>query len=175
MDTLSLIEPTAEYLEQIEDYRNEFLENGDSMDGCSSLRKYENINDWLNWVSLAKKKETCLPTWVPDTAYLCIRKEDNRLVGMIDIRDELNEQCFNYYGHIGYSIRKSERHKYYATEQLALALEICREKNFDKVMITCDKTNIGSAKTIQKNGGVLENEVIDPKDNCIMQRYWITF
>jgi predicted acetyltransferase len=38
-------------------------------------------------------------------------------------------------------------------------------------LITCDKNNIGSAKTIIKNGGVLENEVME--DGEITQRYWI--
>ena len=35
----------------------------------------------------------------------------------------------------------------------------------------CDKTNIASAKSIQKNGGVLENEVLI--DGEMVQRYWI--
>jgi predicted acetyltransferase len=42
----------------------------------------------------------------------------------------------------------------------------------DPVLVTCDKSNLGSARTIQKNGGVLENEVGDGKE--IVQRYWIS-
>ena len=36
----------------------------------------------------------------------------------------------------------------------------------------CDKTNIGSAKAIQNNGGILENEIY--VDNELIQRYWIS-
>ena len=54
---------------------------------------------------------------------------------------------------------------------LALALEECRKLGLDRALVTCDKTNIGSAKTIQKNGGVLENEVLE--GDRITQRYWI--
>lgn len=38
--------------------------------------------------------------------------------------------------------------------------------------MVCDKTNAASARTIQKNGGVLENEVA--VDGVTEQRYWIT-
>lgn len=121
----------------------------------------------------AKKRETCSPNWVPDVQYLCIRKNDDRLIGMIDIRLELNDECLNYYGGIGYSIRRPERGKGYATRQLALALEICAGRGLLPELVTCDKSNTASAKTILKNGGVLENELFDPEDNIATQRYWI--
>lgn len=174
MDKLILIEPSIEYLEQIYGYRQEFLDNGDSMDGTSNLREYERAEEWLERVRLSKNKETCSVNWVPDTQYLCIRICDNQLVGMIDIRDELNEDCLKYYGHIGYSIRKSQRRKGYAVYQLKLALEICSDRGGKKVLITCDKNNTASARTIIRNNGKLENEISDPNDNTITQRYWIT-
>lgn len=91
---------------------------------------------------------------------------------MIDIRHRLNDYLFQYGGNIGYSIRKSERRKGYATEMLGLALEECKRMNMDKVLVTCNKCNDGSAKTIKKNGGRLENEVLE--DGELIQRYWIT-
>ena len=90
---------------------------------------------------------------------------------MIDIRHRLNEYLLQFGGNIGYSVRPSQRRKGYATEMLALALEECRKLGIDRALVTCDKTNIGSAKTIQKNGGVLENEVLE--GDRITQRYWI--
>lgn len=91
---------------------------------------------------------------------------------MIDIRHRLNDYLKNFGGHIGYSIRKSERQKGYATEMLALALKECEKLNLSKVLITCDKENVASAKTMINNGAVLENEVSE--GNRITQRYWIT-
>ena len=90
---------------------------------------------------------------------------------MIDIRHRLNEYLLQFGGNIGYSVRPSQRRKGYATEMLALALEECRKLGLNRALVTCDKTNIGSAKTIQKNGGVLENEVLE--GDRITQRYWI--
>jgi predicted acetyltransferase len=68
-------------------------------------------------------------------------------------------------------VRKSERRKGYAKVMLSLALEKCKQLNLEKILITCDKNNIGSAKTILSNGGVLENEIREA--NRITQRYWI--
>ena len=56
-------------------------------------------------------------------------------------------------------------------QRLRLALPFCRQIGIEKVLITCDKENTGSAKTILANGGVLENEV--PEENRVTQRYWI--
>ena len=85
---------------------------------------------------------------------------------MIDIRHRLNDYLLNFGGHIDYSVRKSERQKGYATEMLALALIECMKLNIKRVLITCDKDNIASAKTIINNGGILEG-------SGITQRYWI--
>ena len=55
---------------------------------------------------------------------------------------------------------------------ISLALEECKKLGIDKVLMVCDKNNIGSAKSIMNNGGVLENEVV--VDGVTEQRYWIT-
>ena len=60
----------------------------------------------------------------------------------------------------------------YATEMLAIALIECVKLNIKKVLITCDKNNVASAKTIINNDGKLENEIAE--GNGITQRYWIT-
>ena len=54
---------------------------------------------------------------------------------------------------------------------IALALEECRKLGIDRVLMVCDKDNIGSAKSIRNNGGVLENEI--EADGVVQQRYWI--
>ena len=75
-------------------------------------------------------------------------------------------------GHIGDGIRPSERRKGYATEMIRLALIECGKLGIRRVLMTCEKSNIGSAKSIVKNGGVLENEFVN-SDGEIEQRYWI--
>ena len=75
-------------------------------------------------------------------------------------------------GHIGDGIRPSERRKGYATEMIRLALIECKKLGLDRVLMVCERDNIGSAKSIMKNGGVLEKEIINP-DGSVEQRYWI--
>jgi len=172
-ETLILRKVLPSDLEAVREYREEFLANGDSMDGCSHLRRFENMADWYDWICKAESRETCPSNWVPDTQLICVRIDDGRIVGMLDIRHERNEAILKLFGDIGYSIRPSERRKGYATEQLALAKEICRDMGLDKILVSCYKNNPASAKTILRNGGVLENEVVDERNGNLLQRYWI--
>ena len=92
---------------------------------------------------------------------------------MISIRHELtNDFLKNYAGHIGYGVRPTERRKGYVTQMLNQALKYCKDKlKLDKVMISCDKKNEGSRKTILNAGGILEKEYT--KDGEEVQIYWI--
>ena len=92
-------------------------------------------------------------------------------MGAVNIRHYLNDTLLKAGGHIGYGIRPSERRKGYATAMIALALDECRKLGINKVLICCNKENIGSAKSIINNGGILENEI--EEDGHIIQRYWI--
>lgn len=172
MDRLELVIPSEKYKEKINDYKDEFIKNGDSMDGTAGLQNADTFEKWYSALIDNSNEKTVRDGLVPATTYLAIRKSDSKLVGMIDIRHKLNEYLLNFGGNIGYSIRKTERRKGFATEMLKLALEKCKDMKIDKVLITCDKDNIASAKTIINNGGSLENEVLE--DNSITQRYWIT-
>ena len=93
--------------------------------------------------------------------------------GAVNIRHYLNDSLLKEGGHIGDGIRPSERRKGYATEMIRLALTECKKLGIEKVLMTCDKDNIGSARSIIKNGGILENEFVNSEGN-IEQRYWIS-
>ena len=109
--------------------------------------------------------------WVSDTTLFCLDKDRNISVGAVNIRHYLNDELLKTGGHIGDGIRPSERRKGYATAMIALALKECKKLGIKRVLMTCDKNNIGSAKSIINNGGVLENEV--EEDGHIELRYWI--
>jgi len=172
MNRLKLVLPTPEYKEKLMDYKREFIENGDSMDGTAGLENAETFEEWYSAFCDNLSEETVRDGLVPATTYMAISTYDGRLIGMIDIRHILNDYLLKFGGHIGYSIRKSERQQGYATEMLSLALTECVKLNIKKVLITCDKNNVASAKTIINNGGKLENEI--SQGNGITQRYWIT-
>lgn len=171
MNRLKLVLPIPQYKDKIMDYKREFIENGDSMDGTAGLRTAETFEDWYSAFCDNLTEETVRVGLVPSTTFMAISVNDGGLIGMIDIRHRLNDYLFNFGGHIGYSIRKSERNKGYATEMLALGLIECTKLNIYRVLITCDKNNIASAKTIINNSGKLENEV--QEGNGVTQRYWI--
>ena len=172
-DKLILVIPTLEHKRDAMEYRRECLENdywvpGGSIHGSGGLNRYENYEEWLDKIEKATKSPT--PDWVPISQYFGVY--NNKIIGTIQIRHYLNDSLLLHGGHIGYSVRPSERRKGFATKMLALALDECRKLGIDRALITCDKNNIGSAKTIQKNGGILENE-ITVDDGGILQRYWI--
>lgn len=109
---------------------------------------------------------------VPDSVFFLIDVDRNKLLGAVNIRHYLNDFLLKEGGHIGDGVRPSERRKGYATEMIRLALIECKKLNIDRVLIICDKDNIGSRKSFINNGGVLENEFLNEKGRVI-QRYWI--
>jgi len=167
---LYLVIPTLEHKHDAMEYRQEWVdkEPGESIHGSGGLHRHENYEEWFYDIDKARKGVN--PGWVTATTYF--GTYDNRIIGMIQIRHYLNEKLLKSGGHIGYGVRPSERRKGYANKMLVLALKECKKLKIDRVLITCDKNNIGSARTIQKNGGVLENEITDD-DGEILQRYWI--
>lgn len=169
---LELVIPNESYKEQVMDYLEEHIKNGEyELHGDGGLDHLKDYDKWLLKIESDMKTEGDEKR-VPSTLYLAIRKSDSKLIGMIQIRHKLNENLLKTGGHIGDGVRPSERNKGYSTEMIRLALEKCKELNIRKVLMTCDKNNVASAKTIIKNGGVLENEIME-EDGNIVQRYWI--
>jgi predicted acetyltransferase len=114
-----------------------------------------------------------IPDWfVPHTTYWLVR-DGRDVVGVSSLRHRLTDALWKNGCHIGYGIRASERRKGYATLILEMTLEKAKEKGIGKVFITCHKSNVGSAKAILKNGGVLDAEYPLEGQPDVMQRYWI--
>ena len=169
-EQMELVFPTMEHKQAAFDYRQEHINCGEAhIHGSGGFMHADNYESWLEKIEWNKTQAT--PDWVTGSVYFAIAGD--KIVGSIAIRNYLNESLLKTGGHIGYGIRPSERRKGYGTKMLALALEKCREQGIDKALVTCDKSNIASAKTAMRNGGVLENEVTEENGN-IVQRYWIT-
>jgi predicted acetyltransferase len=97
-----------------------------------------------------------------------------RIVGRVSIRHSLNAFLERVGGHIGYVVVPEFRRLGYATRILRLSVQIAREKlGIRRILVTCDDDNIGSIRTIEKNGGILENIVSWPDLDKPKRRYWI--
>ena len=179
MEQIVLIEPQKEYADEIWKFRQEIIEcdveNEDQFAGCISLDVSKSAEEWIKICELRKSEETCgeVGTAVPSHMYLAVRKEDDKIVGVIDLRHHINHPILGTWGgHCGYSVRPSERGKGYAKEMLRLNIQNAKSMGIEKLLITCNVKNEASEKTILANGGVYEKTI--DVDGCKMKRYWIT-
>lgn len=173
MDEMMLVEPGMEYAEEIIAYRQEMLDAGSDMDGCGNLRRCERAQDWVDFNLLLKNKETVPERWVVSTQFAYVRKLDGRILGMLQVRHYLNDYLREYAGHIGYSVRPTERRKGVATAMLREALPFCKSIGLDRVMIACEPCNPGSRGTILNNGGVYWRTVHFPPEDIDLEQYWV--
>ena len=170
---MKLVIASEAYLDEINAYRLEMLAGGGSMDGCGPLRRMEG-REWLAFCEEARRMTTVTEQLAPATQFLFVREEDGKVVGMIQVRHAFNAFLERIAGHIGYSVRPSERQKGYAKAMLAAALPFCwQELGLSRVLVSCLEDNAASWRTILANGGVYESTVYDAHGQRMIQRYWI--
>ncbi|MCR5700272.1 MAG: GNAT family N-acetyltransferase [Candidatus Saccharibacteria bacterium] len=173
MDRLKLEFPTLARKEDAIEYIKEFHADGSRLDGTNRLEQY--INDYPSWLKRLDEdlKKEPGEDRVPAETYFLVRESDNKIVGMINIRLTLNHNLWNFGGHIGYSIRPSERRKGYNKINLYLALCICEKHGIEVVLLDCAKDNLGSSKTMRALGGKMIYEYFDSEKNIVIQNYVI--
>lgn len=170
---IKLVKLTKEYQKQLADMIEEWkadIEKNKTNHSPRAIFKND-YRDFDYYLDNLERKEETEDGKVPDTVLFCLDLDRNIFVGAVNIRHYLNDSLKITGGHIGDGIRPSERRKGYATAMINLALDECKNLGIDRVLMTCDKDNVGSAKSIMNNGGVLQNEVFE--DGVLEQRYWI--
>lgn len=135
-----------------------------------AIRRH-NVHDFAGYCESLEQKKPSVDK-VPDSTFFCLEEESGQMVGAVNIRHWLNDALLLNGGHVGDGVRPSRRREGIGTRMVALALEECRKLGISKVLMVCDRDNIASRRTIEKNGGVLENEVL--VDGVWEQRYWIS-
>ena len=173
MTKLTLVEPTIDYKEQAINYIEEFNIYFSEINGCGGLDRY--VNDYEDWLNKLEEDKVRIAdeNRVPSITYFLVREEDNKIVGMINIRLELNAKLRELGGNIGYSIRPTERRQGYNKINLYLALVKCYERGIKEVLLDCDKDNLGSKKTIEALGGILKRAFYSDEYNCNVLSYVI--
>lgn len=131
------------------------------------------FSDYIAWLENNALGRNLQPGFVPNST-LWLVDEDNEILGVTNLRHTLTDALLKFGGHVGYGVRPSARRQGCATEILRLSLLHLRALGVGDVRVTCDKANIGSAKTILRNGGVLDTEEYMAEHKCHVQRYWIT-
>jgi predicted acetyltransferase len=170
MDSLQLIEPTALLEKEYNEMLREWHQTGENL--VPFILKYD-PSDFKKFIDLMKgfKKGINIPeTFVPHSTFWLVNT-DNKILGVVNIRHSLTDNLRKEGGHIGYGIRPLERRKGYATKILALALIEADKLGITQALVTCDKDNIASQKTILKNKGKFNQESI--VDGNIKLGYWI--
>lgn len=170
---IKLVKLSTEYEKQYIDMINEWKAAGEEIIPYSISREFATFEEFVEMLN-NEEKGINIGNFVPATTYIGYDAERDIVVGAVNIRHYLNDMLLREGGHIGDGVRPSERRKGYATEMIRQALEICKnELKLNRVLMVCNKSNIGSAKSIIKNGGILENEFFSEEENEIIQRYWI--
>jgi predicted acetyltransferase len=170
-ENLRLIQPTESLRKEFLAFRAEFPA-GQEIQGLPGMNTGDFDADVRTALNFAKG--IGLPDgWVPSHTFWLVRN-GMTILGVINLRHSFTPFLEAEGGLIGYSVRPSERGKGYATRMLGMALDEARGMGLERVLITCDRKNVASARVIQKNGGLLENEIVSHMQGReFTQRYWI--
>lgn len=156
-----------DYLQMIQEFTNnkEII-----IPWAANLKEWENYDSFLERIK--RDMETGNPKYNFAKSSLYFLIDDNgKIVWIETIRPVLSEALKYDWGNIGYGIRPSERMKGYAVIWLNLILQKCKELWLEKVLLTCNKDNIGSSKAMIKNGWIRDSEY--EHEGKIKERYRI--
>ena len=169
---LTLIRLSPAYQSACEDFIQEFITAGETDYGwLHEYRKYC-FPEYLAFLQAGEKGEYKPEIYVPQTVFWLTTPE-GQLLAVSRLRHRLNPGLEIEGGNIGYAVRPSARRQGVATLLLGLVLNQAGLIGLTRVLITCDHDNTGSARTIEKNGGVLEDMRISPESGKLIKRYWI--
>jgi predicted acetyltransferase len=177
-DELSLADPSLALADSfwalIEDFRSAGEANRIAGGGSrlASLARVD-LPDFIGELEAQARGVDLPPGLVPSSYYWLVRPQDGAILGVGALRHHLTPALEDVGGHIGYSIRPSERRKGYGTRILALTLDKARARGLDRVLVTCDTENVGSAHIIERNGGILASAGHSDRTGTYVSRYWI--
>ena len=163
---MELRRPTIVDREAVLDMMAEFEQTQSAHDGGFWDTENFSYEDWLESNQNQEMGINMPEGWVPAIQLVAFSEKDQAL-GFLSLRLRLSNFLLEEGGHIGYSIRPSERGKGYAKETLRQGLQVAKEKNIKRTLVTCSVNNPASRAVILANGGLIE----DVRNG--VERYWI--
>ncbi len=148
---------SLKHKEAILEMCKEYNLNNEDYNGAFFIKNIIDYEDKIKELDNASNGILDNPAFVPYTCYVFIK--ENKIVGVGSVRHYLNEYLEKFGGHIGYSIRPTERKKGYGSKALELLINQAKEMNIEKILITCNINNIGSKKVIENNNGKFINQI----------------
>lgn len=167
---LKLVLPNKKYKKSYYELVKSAIKNEDVSELGNAYRENETFEQMLKRLRDRRIGKNISKKDVAATVYFIV--VGDKVIGTIDARSYLNESYYADLGHIAYYIKPDERRKGYATKALGLVLK--KYKHTNRILVTCTKDNIGSAKVIENNGGILEGIFLSKRFSVEIKRYWIT-
>lgn len=171
---LYLAKPDLMYYEQYNDMMAEWCMSQSQIAPWFLDAPMTNIEEFAQFIRMLDDCEHGIvdKKFASTTSYF-VFDENGKLIGATSLRHYLTVEGYKSWGHIGYGVRPSERRKGYAVQMLQLMLEQAKMKRMYRVLIGVHEGNVGSWKTVEKCGGILENIVHIENDIEPIRRYWI--
>lgn len=165
--------PSMEREKDAIEFIQEFYEYQSETHGVGGLSHY--LDNYGEWLEKLENDYCTVPSEerVPARTYFFVRESDHKIIGMSNIRLALNNSLREYGGHIGYSIRPTERGKGYNNIHLYLGLKVCDEHEIDEVFMDADLNNPASWKTMEHFGGKRKREYYHEGDKNVIVDYYI--
>ncbi|MFK8005854.1 MAG: GNAT family N-acetyltransferase [Saprospiraceae bacterium] len=171
MENLKLISPTTQLEKQFRAMLQDWHSAKEELSPWTIELDTSDFEKYVDTLLKASKGIGLKGLLVPHSSFWLIDENQN-ILATSNLRHTLNEKLWLTGGHIGYGVAPSARRKGCATKILELTLLEAKKVGIEEALITCNKSNIGSAKSILKNGGEFWKET--PMKNRITQYYWIS-
>jgi predicted acetyltransferase len=172
MQTVELVHPNPAFRDSYRGLVAEYVAAGEKLIPFVLGFEHDDFSSFICRLDECARGIDLPGGFVAHSTYWLVR-DQAEVVGVSNIRHSLTEALRREGGNIGYGIRPSARHQGLGITILRKSLSRAAELGLSRVLVTCGKANIGSAKSILRNGGVLDSEEYLPDRGEIVQRYWI--
>ncbi len=172
MQTLSLVEPNLDFQQTYASYVEEFRDRHETLVPFVIGIPYEAFEDYVAELLGYSQGVGIAEGWVSHSTFWLIDR-NREIVAVSNVRHSLTPNLMREGGHIGYSVRPSRRGEGLGTAVLRESLQKARDLGLERVLITCGKENLRSARVIQRNHGQFDSEEFLEEREETVQRYWI--